>query len=273
MNRRQTILWIFLGFIGVAMLAGLIAIILPQRFINDQVMATIMTVGIYALGGLIVMAIGREMRLTRAITIGALLVSMLSFLTVIWFERMMRGKLEESFYQAAFATLVISLMGMHRLLIVPLEERNAWGHASKRVAMISSGISGLMIIGFLLFEGLWGWNDIMSRIMGVGLLLTSGSSIAAGAIAIFGPRPGEDEPDVVSESIELQLCCPVCRNQLQVHSNRDGHCGHCKLQIRVNTSELRCGCGYLLHQLERDICPECGKAVEAGKRWGDVSPA
>ncbi len=270
MNRRQTLLWVFLAFVGLAMLAGLVAIILPQRFLNDQVYATIMTVGMYALGGLIVVAVGREMRVTTRVGIVALLISLAGFLAVIWFERMMRGSSDDYFIKAGFSSLILGLICMHRLLIFPLEERGSWAYASKRVALIAGGVTGMIVIVLILFDGLWGWEEIMYRIVGVGLLLAAGASISAGAIALFGPRPGEDEPDVVDRSVVLVMKCPVCLNGLQVHSNQDGHCGHCKLQIRVNTSELRCACGYLLHQLERDICPECGKPIEAGERWGDA---
>ncbi|CAN0593654.1 unnamed protein product, partial [Laminaria digitata] len=64
LNRKQALLWIFLAFVATAMAAGLIAIILPQRFVNDRVIATILTMGSYALAGLIVLAIGRSMRVT-----------------------------------------------------------------------------------------------------------------------------------------------------------------------------------------------------------------
>lgn len=273
LNRKQALLWIFLAFVATAMAAGLIAIILPQRFVNDRVIATILTMGSYALAGLIVLAIGRSMRLTTFAALGAYLISLVTFVVLIWFERSMRGSIEDLWFKAAFSTLIIGLACTHRLLIVPLEERNGWGHLCKRIALIAAACTSAMTILFMVIEGLWGWEDVMVRIMGIGLLFTAGTSIGAGAIAIFGPKPGEDEPDVVAESLPIELRCPVCTNSLAVYSNRDGHCGHCKLQIRVDTAELRCACGYLLHQLEDDICPECGKTVQAGARWSDATPS
>ncbi len=271
LNRKQALLWIFLAFVATAMAAGLIAIIIPQRFVNDRVIATILTMGSYALAGLIVLAIGRSMRVTIFAALGAYLPSLMGFVVLIWFERSMRSSLEDLWFKAAFSTLIIGLACTHRLLIIPLDGRNGWGHLSKRIALIAAAITSAMVILFMIFEGLWGWEDIMVRLMGIGLLVTAGTSIAAGAIAIFGPKPGEDEPDVVAKSLPIQLRCPVCGNTIAIDSNRDGHCGHCKLQIRVNTAELRCDCGYLLHQLEHDICPECGRKVQAGARWPDVT--
>ncbi len=268
MNRKQTLLWIFLAFVGLAMLAGLVAIVMPQRYVNDQVIATIMTVGMFSLGGLIVLAIGREMKITTRIAIVTAVVSLASFISLIWFERSMRGSLEDNFYKVGFSGLILALVCTHRLLIVPLEGRNTWGHLCKRTAIISAGCTGGAVVLFLMVEGFWGWEDLMVRAMGVGLLVTAGSSIGAGAIALFGPKPGEDDPELVAESIAVEMRCPVCSNNIEVRSNRDGHCGHCNLQIRINTSELRCECGYTLHQIESEICPECGTAVDAGERWG-----
>jgi peptidoglycan/LPS O-acetylase OafA/YrhL len=268
MKKKQVLLTGFLGVLGLAMLVGVAAIAMPKRYIEEEVIFTIITVGLFALGGLIVLAVSREMRITTRIALFAGSLSLVGFITLLWFERQMPNHIENLSFKLTFSFLIIALVCTHRLLIVPLEERNTWGKVSKYGALIGSILTGsFIILAMFLEEYMWNWDDLLIRLLGLGLLITAGSSISAGAIALFGPKPGEDEPDIVADSVPVQLCCPICSSQLLAHSNRAGHCGHCKLQIEVRTEELRCTCGYLLHQLEADICPECGKHVEAGESW------
>lgn len=271
MKKKQILLGGFLAVLALAMLSGIVAIVLPQRFVSEEVIFTIMLVGCYALGILMVIAVGRNMRVTMQLATINALISMLCFVALIWMNQYFGYRLDDTLIKVGLSTLIIALALLHRLLIVPLEPRIYWGRLSKRVALIGAGMTGGSFIALLLLEDYILGDDLMVRILGIGLLATAGASIAIGAISLFGPRPGEDEPDVVAESITVRLTCPVCEDQIEAMSNTAGHCGRCKLQIEIQTRELRCVCGYLLHKLERDICPECGKPVEAGERWETVS--
>ncbi len=271
MKKKQVLLGGFLTVLALAMLSGIIAIVLPQRFVSDEVIFTIMLVGCYAFGILMVIAVGRELRTTMKLATISALISMLTFVTLIWFDRHLGYRWEDLMIKVGLSTLIIALALLHRLLIVPLDPRVFWGRLSKRVAIVGAGMTSACFIFFLVFEDLIRGDDLIVRVLGIGLLITAGASIAIGAISLFGPKLGEDEPDVVAKSIPVHLTCPICADQIEAMSNAAGHCGRCKLQIEIRTQELRCVCGYLLHMLERDVCPECGKPVEAGERWEQIS--
>jgi hypothetical protein len=269
-RHKQTLLWVFLGFIAAAMLAAMIAIILPDRYVSDEVMGTIVVVGLYALAGMVIVAISRDLRWTTRIAFTSMAISMTVYIFIIWFERQMRGSTEERVFQIATISLIVGIVFTHRLLIVPLRMHLFWGRVCKRAALISGAISAAIIIFGLLNDGFYGWNDSVVRLLGVGLVLAAGSSIATGAIAIFGPKAGDDEPGLLQESFEVKLTCPRCEHQLSIRSNREARCTHCRLKLKVTVEEPRCSCGYLLYQLESDTCPECGEPIAPEDRWVSV---
>ena len=60
-------------------------------------------------------------------------------------------------------------------------------------------------------DGFYGWNDTVVRLLGMTLVICAGSSIATGALAIFGPKAGEDDPGLLAESIRVSLTqCHSC---------------------------------------------------------------
>ncbi len=266
-EQKQTLLWVFLAFIGAAMLAAFIAIILPDRYVSGEVMFTISLVGVYALGGLIVVAISRNMKWSMRIAFTAFAISMLTYIVIIWFERAMSGRTEDLVFKVATIALIVGFTFTHRLLICPLQLHTGIGQFAKRTALISSALTaGIFGVG-IITDGFYGWNDTVVRLLGMTLVICAGSSIASGALAIFGPKAGADDPGLLAESIRVSLTCPRCEQLIEAKSNRDTRCGHCRLRVRVEVEEPRCVCGYLLYQLESDTCPECGEPVAQEDRW------
>lgn len=271
-KHKQTLLWVFLGLVGLAMLAAIIAILLPDRYVSDELMGTITIVGLYSLGGMIIVAISREMRWTTRIAFTSMAISMFVFIFLIWFERHLRGDTEEHFFKLGSIALVTGFLFTHRLLIAPIRMHVSWGIVCKRAALISSAVSASIIIFGVLNEGFFSWDDAVVRLLGVGLVFAAGASIGTGAIAIFGPKPGDDEPGLLDESIDVTLTCPRCAKSLSLRSNRDQRCDGCRLKLHVRVEEPRCACGYLLYQLDADTCPECGRTINPDDRWSP-SPA
>jgi hypothetical protein len=269
MNRKQMILWFFLGFVGLAMVAGMIAILLPEKYIRDEIIPTILLVGTYALGGLIVVAINRDMRWTSRIAVGTLLISLIVFLILIWFERSMRGNTEETVFKIGFVFLIAGCVSVHRLLICPLRSSVTVASVCKYASLISGLLTGVLIAVIIISEGFWGLDDFVVRLIGMGLLATAGTSICAGAIAIFGPKPEDEDPGLIDASIPVSMTCPRCRSLVDIHSNKDCRCPSCRLKIRVEVEEPRCSCGYQLYQLDSDTCPECGNMIDEQDRWID----
>tara|TARA_R100000657_G_C4679308_1_gene126823 strand:- start:262 stop:1089 length:828 start_codon:yes stop_codon:yes gene_type:complete len=267
MVSKKVLLWLFLGCIAIAMLVGIAAILLPSRFVSDEVMATIMLSGVYSFGGMIMVVISRKMKRTTRVGAIGFGISFLVFVTMIWFDRSISGDREDLVYKIGFISLVVGFVAAHRLLIVPLRMVNTIGVVCKIGALVTAGLTGAMLILLLLTLGFWDWGSLHSKLIWVGMLLSAGTSIAAGAIAMFGPKPGDDEPGLLSGSIEVSLVCPRCSNQISAKSNQESRCEHCRLKVRVEVEEPRCRCGYLLYQLESDTCPECGRAIDPNDRW------
>ena len=65
----------------------------------------------------------------------------------------------------------------------------------------------------------------------------------------------------------LSLGCPRCGAACALETNTPGACPACKLSIRVEVDEPRCGCGFLLYGLESPACPECGAMIPDALRW------
>tara|TARA_E500000318_G_scaffold1676_7_gene2307 strand:- start:66862 stop:67686 length:825 start_codon:yes stop_codon:yes gene_type:complete len=266
-THKQVLLWVFLGFVAAAMLAAIVAIILPDKYVSSELMGTIVLVGLYSLAGMIIVAISRDMKWTTRIAFGAMAVSMSVFILLIWFEQSFRGQTEERVFNTATISLIVGFVFTHRLLIVPVKTPLIWGVVCKRTALIFAGFSAAIHIVGLLNYGFYGWDDAVVRLLGIALVIAAGSSIATGAIAIFGPKAGDDEPGILGESIEVELTCPRCDHAQTIRSNRDARCDHCRLKLKIVVEEPRCSCGYLLYQLESDTCPECGSAIAPDDRW------
>lgn len=271
-RNKQILLWVFLGLVGVAMLAAIIAILLPNQYVSDEIMGTIIVVGLFSLADMVIVAVSRDMKWTTRVALVSMGISMSVFIIVIWFERSMRGNTELRMFQTAMISLTIGVTMTHRLLMVPIRPHMHWGVICRRVALVSAGVCASIVIFGLLNEGYFNWGDAVIRLMGIGLVLAAGSSIATGAIAIFGPKPGDDEPGLLDESIDVTLTCPRCAKSLALRSNRDQRCDGCRLKLHLKVEEPRCACGYLLYQLDADTCPECGIAINPDDRWSP-SPA
>ncbi len=68
----------------------------------------------------------------------------------------------------------------------------------------------------------------------------------------------------------LTLQCPRCMQWLHMQSGSIA-CPGCKLILRIEFEEPRCSCGYPLHRLSGEHCPECGSAISPEQRWGHVA--
>lgn len=270
MKKKQIALWVLVGLVGIAMLAGIVAILLPQQFMDYRVMFTVGTVGVYAFGGLIIVAVSGQMQKTFRACATLLFVSMVVFVSMIWFDSFLDWQTEDGIYRSNAVILFVGILLAHRMLVFPLATPVALGKIAKRSALISAMLlCGLSSLG-MLADGFGGLDDIAMRLMVIFAIVAAGTTFAAGAIALFGPKPEDDEPRMLAKTIEVCMQCPVCKHDLRVKSNTDGCCGFCNLKLRVEAEEMYCECGYLLYHLQSDVCPECGKAVEAGERWASA---
>jgi len=275
MITKKHILWTFLSLVALAMLTGIAAVVLPSGWIDEKVLITIFIVGAYSLAGIVVVSIapkhdtqlGKQRRTLQACTIG-LALSMVLFITLLWFDSWIGYQRDQYFWKPALIALVIGLAAAHRLMIVPLKNPLRSFQIVKRTTIIAASLMVALIIYGILFDGYGSFDEIAARLIAIAAIITAGSTIATGAIAIFAPKPGEDEQSSFDTSIPITLTCPRCAESIQAKSNKESRCQSCKLKVRVQIEEPRCTCGYLLYKLHSDTCPECGKPVPQSEQWG-----
>jgi len=269
MKHKATVLWCLLGVVGAAMLTGILAVLLPAGSIDERVLISILIVGGYALGGLVVVAVGpKKMRWTMRLCSLALLISMLTYVTLVWIDALIDWKTGSLIGRYSTVLLIFGVTMAHRMMIAPLRTPTTIAWFTKRAALISAGLGSAILCLGLITDGFYSWDELFVRLLGVSFIIAAGTTIASGAIALFAPKPGEDEPGLLVGSIPVTLTCPRCSAAVTVQSNREGRCDGCRLKVVVEIEEPRCACGYLLYELESDICPECGKLIPEGDRWG-----
>lgn len=270
MFQKKYILRVFLSFVALAMLTGIAAVLLPSGWIRDEILVTIFIVGAYSLGGIVIVAVApkhNKLKWTLRICAAGLSFSMVVYIALVWLDPIINYKWDDYFWKPASIALIIGLAAAHRLMIVPLKVPLLSFRIVKRAALIAAVLVSLITIHGIIFDGFWYWDEIVVRILAIASIIAAGSTIATGAIAIFAPKPGEDEQSSFDTSLPIQITCPRCTTTIQAQSNKDSRCPSCKLKLRVEIEEPRCTCGYLLYQLNTDTCPECGKPIPQSERW------
>jgi hypothetical protein len=268
MSTRGVLLLIALGLIALGMLLGIAALIFPDGWLPEEVIASIFICGAYTLGALVAVSVGARMRRTRTACLALAVLSMGGFLTGVWLGGLVGWETIDTVFRWSAVGLIAALGLLHRMIIGGLTPRSGLGRLCRRVAVVSGavtagGLASVVAMADLLYE----WDELIVRVLGIGGIVVTGSSIAAGLIAFLERRPGEDEPGVLGDGVPVSLDCPRCAVTIEARSGKQTRCGGCRLRVRVEVEEPRCACGYLLFQLTGDTCPECGKAVDPADRW------
>jgi hypothetical protein len=99
------------------------------------------------------------------------------------------------------------------------------------------------------------------KLLGVLGILTALGTIALPIL--YKVRGMERDEQVESTPLEMTIICPRCLTK-QTVSSGPSRCRRCKLKFTIEIEEPRCPkCNYLLHQLTRPVCPECGAVLGA----------
>lgn len=227
-------------------------------------MITILLVGCYSLGGLIVVVLGgtkgidgRKQRWTLRISTTTLLISLGLFITGIW----VGWRFDDQFFKWGAVSITVGITFVHRLVVMPLKCNHFAFKANKLFALFTGALTGTLVSAAFITQGFGTYDELMFRILAISAILTAGTTIAAGTLAFFAPKPGEDEQSSYDTSLPVQITCPRCNNSIKAQSNKDSRCPSCKFKVRIEIKEPRCSCGYLLYQLESNTCPECGKSI------------
>ena len=62
----------------------------------------------------------------------------------------------------------------------------------------------------------------------------------------------------IPKRVKMKMTCPQCQQWLEAPSG-PARCEDCGLRLIIEIQEPRCPCGYLLYELQGNVCPECGR--------------
>lgn len=267
MSVRQVLLFVLLGLIGLGVLTGIAALVLPRNSLPEELLITIAVSGLYALGLLVIFSVGPRMVRTRWAALGAAALSFGGYMVALWADPLMSWDVTDRLMRGSTSALIVGFALVQRLMLVPLALRPFPGGWARRAGLIGGAITGAMLVIMLVFDGMFGHEEFYVRVMGIAAIIAAGGTIGAGIVWFFERRPEHEEPGLLGEGVPVELACPRCGAAIRGRSNRECRCEACRLKVRVEVEEPRCACGYLLYQLAGDTCPECGRAVAAEDRW------
>lgn len=269
-NARSAAMWTMLAVIGACGLLGVVAIMAPSRFIDEDLLIAAFVTGLHALGAMVLIAIGRDQARLLLGSLVTLLGSMAIFLGLIFFSGSVHWEVERVLGKVGAALIATSVVLGHRMLVRPMlahHGRAVGVRVVKRTALISTPIAAGLLIGMLFLDPYFNGDEIAVRIFGVALVISACSTLALGGMGLLMGKDDGADPGLLGSGVAIALTCPRCSTAVEARSGRERRCDGCRLRIRVEIDEPRCACGYLLYELESDTCPECGRAVPEEDRW------
>lgn len=151
----------------------------------------------------------------------------------------------------------------------------------RAMAMSCAWVFTACVVAMILFNDSYFWNHLWGGVLFemvvwpltvISLLLTAVGTVVVPLAAAGGVIRKEHKEAAVHGAIAIDMECPKCR-QRQNFKAGPARCSSCRVRLFIEVDEPRCECGYLLYRLVGDTCPECGRPVAAGQKWGEVEAA
>jgi hypothetical protein len=266
---RRTLLWIFIGSLGLTGVLGAGALLLPNMPNTDELLWSSFLLTIYSLAGLICAALLAQRRYV-ALTwtgIATLGTSLIGWLALIWFDSSIGYDNVDQVVRPTGTATVFGALATHAVLLLLVPMRRTLGKMVRLWTIVAATIAGLWLVMMIWTDFDFG-TDFVARLIGAITILGSLGTIAT---PILGRLENLDQQamgdSALRGNVPVSLTCPRCAHQLSAMSNRISRCKGCGLKITVEFEEPRCACGYLLLGLTGDTCPECGKAIPHQDHW------
>ena len=271
MQLRKTFLWSMIVCLGLAALLGIAVMVLPQFGSEEEVLGS---VSLFAAFSIVALMCAVVLERQRAVTLmwaglGSATVGMLIWLVLIWFHRPMSWQVEETVARTA-GTFTIGgvLAAQSGLLSLPRFD-------NRRIDSVRRGTIGVSV--FLAVYGvilIWwledlAWiidEDILARAVGVLAIIAACGTVVTPLFWKMQSVRHAGGAGAVPLNIDVTIVCPRCHSD-QCLKTGERSCTNCGLRITIEIEEPRCKCGYLLHKLENNRCPECGRAIDERDRW------
>ncbi|MCH7799005.1 MAG: hypothetical protein IID28_11265 [Planctomycetes bacterium] len=271
MHLRKVFLWSMIASLALAALLGIAALVLPRYGPDEEVLVS---TALFVCFSIVALMCATVLERRRAVAfmwagLGSAVAALLVWLTLIWFDSFLGWSAERVIVQiAGMFTIGALLAAQSGLLALPRFDTRR-DHAIRRATI---GVSVFLATDVVIL--IW-WYDQIERVVdgyilgrAVGVL-----SIIAACGTVVTPilwkvqsvkRGGAGES--IPLDVEIRIVCPRCHHEQALKPGKRA-CAKCSLRISIELEEPRCACGYLLHRLENDRCPECGRAVEQRDRW------
>ena len=271
MGSRTTWLWLFVASLGVTALLGVMALLTPGVPFQEELLGTSGLLTAYSLLGLVAsLAIARARSYAVIWTaIGCLAVSLLIWLGLIWFDAMIPWDTVDDSHRCAVTALVFGVLGIHGTLLPLVRIKRRLGKAVRLGTIVAACAGAVLALGIMWDVGLPLRDDLLARIAAAFLIPAALGTIAVPVLARIEFVGGAHfDADSLDRFVPVFIRCPRCALEQTVPANRKNRCDGCGLEAMISFTEPRCVCGYLLYGLPEPTCPECGRDVPVGVRWG-----
>jgi len=269
LDPRRTLLWVFIGSLGLTGALGAGAVLMPGMPNTDELLGTSFLLTVYSLAGLICAAVLAQQRFVVLTWLGIVLLalSLAGWLTLIWLDPYITYSTTELIAKPSVTATIFGVMAMHAVLLVQVPMRRSLAKIVRAGAIASAVIVGLWLT-FLFWSDFNPGGDFFVRLIGAIAILGSLGTIATPILSRLEKLDQQATGDsALRGNVPVPLTCPRCAHQFDAKSNKVSRCEGCGLKITVQFEEPRCACGYLLLGLTSDTCPECGKTIPHQDHW------
>ena len=266
MHLRQTFLWSMIASLGLAALLGIAALLLPRYGPDEEILGS---TALFAAFSLVALMCATVLERRHAIVymwvgLGFAVAALLVWLSLIWFDALISWSTEQVMVRTAGTFTVLGLLAAQcGLLSLPrFEERRVdivrWTTIS--VSVLMAGYIVILIWWFDQLDRVID-DDILVKGLGVLAILSACGTVVTPILWKMQAVRRSGRVESIPFQTKVRVVCPRCQHE-QALMTGPGRCATCGLRITITVEEPRCVCGYLLHRLKSDRCPECGRAIE-----------
>lgn len=265
MKLYQAFLWTMIGSLTLAAALGVWALLIPRTgWVQEHVLLSALFTGLLSLPafGCAIVLHRRRDRPIMWLGIIASAATLALTLILIWTERT-AFDFPDEFIQLTVCFGIVAVWAAHFGLLRLTKLSQTWAKFV-RLATIVLGTTLAVILLISVwsepnFEWFW-------RVIGVLLILTLCGTIVTPILGLIELIAARGTRESLPSSLKIALTCPRCGSSEMVTAGV-GRCAACGLRITIDIEEPRCTCGYLLHKLKGENCPECGRAIPEAERW------
>ncbi|MFG0305261.1 MAG: hypothetical protein ACF8Q5_03490 [Phycisphaerales bacterium JB040] len=273
MNWKALALRVFLVSIGLTALAAITAVLFDGLSVSQPILFSSMVFAVHALGALVGAVLWQRAPTRRMVLAGVLIgvAGGLLWLSFIWSEELniLSQHLERKLVRVAGSCSTVAVALLVRGLVLWPSPAGGPVRLIRRGAWVSGAVASGILLSVIWAEGIWGRSDWDWKLFAIFLILSTAGTVGTFVVHRL-TRDDLAEPDdtAMGQSMPVSLTCPRCAEACEIRANRKEACRACGLRLRVEFEEPRCACGYLLHGLTGDRCPECGRSIVEQQAWG-----